>query len=924
MSTTDDDMSGSELDHVAPLSGADLDRWTAALGEDERSVAAVAGGVDPSELEAWVRNFDAAEDGSDALARPSWVSRFHSWDAPPHVRARPPAHLVEPWTWLARPFSAESGYHSQPPPLRLLLRGNIIPTEVVPKLLACPRVGSAVIPVERPPGALRRRELSWPLRIGVLSDDLLAAFVANRGAEGVPPKLVDVSDPRTDPGLADILIIRQPPEQAATSIAETRSLASMVVCLADRGDPWPVVDAHLALIRAVTAASANVLVPADNPDAVVRGVLRAVRFLSHGHPVDVAITSGFDDDVVIAGEVATFVDATVPNMIRRQAEQFSLDYAVLEEVNIRRYQAPDTTVEELRLPGVRWLRTLDQLDVLADNAFENESDAAMAAPELREALDAALDKAAEPRLLQAYVGAPCPNTVPDNILRPGENAINIFIGPWEAGALEGPEFPDAEIFGDPTINQVTLTAVLAPLQPRVDPVRTELVVPRVGRSRDARLTWNVPDVSQSVQARIVIMYHNRVIQTALIGGTIGEPARLTERLVLWQTFNRLDDRQRFDRAFILNHDAADNAALISHANGITTVDALPELNAITGRIRASLLRAITEIKKGADGASDAARSIFIDAAAHGRDLFRNLEDYLYNFSSAKRIQVVAARPGWFLPLELIYDRPAPDPDATLCKNWVARSECGKHCFQDDEDDSVVCPSVFWGMSRVIERHQAQLTDPNGTAFLLTTEPTRNRRTLTLTHAALAASGKVGATDVKNTSAKLPNPTVAATWPAWKVALKHTATDLLVLMPHTDSSTTALEISPHPKGPRPLREEDIRLKRGQLEKKYVTGGRDVTPFVVLFGCDTAGFEDDPSGYAGTFMKLGAGVVISTLTMLLNRHAAEMSQLLAATLFDVSRPEEPVGDLVAKFRRDAVRAGLISALAVAAYGDADWKV
>jgi hypothetical protein len=217
-----------------------------------------------------------------------------------------------------------------------------------------------------------------------------------------------------------------------------------------------------------------------------------------------------------------------------------------------------------------------------------------------------------------------------------------------------------------------------------------------------------------------------------------------------------------------------------------------------------------------------------------------------------------------------------------------------------------------------------LTDPNGTAFLLTAEPTRSRRTLTLTHAALAASAKVRAADVTNTQAQLMKPTVAADWPAWEGALTDTLTDLLVLMPHTDFKTTALEISPHPKGRKALKDEDIKLLRGRLERTHVTGDRDVTPVVVLFGCDTAGFEDDPSGYAGRFMQLGAAVVLSTLTMLLNRHAAEMSQLLAAMLLDKSRPEQPVGDLVAKFRRDAVRAGLVSALAVTALGDADWKV
>src|SRR5258707_695683 len=134
--STSDEISGSEAAQVAPLTSADLDRWTAALDEDERPVAGVAGGVDAAELGAWVA----------------------------------------------------------------------------------------------------------------------------------------VCDLRTDPGLVDLLVVRRPPEQAATLIAESRPLANMVVCLGDRGRPWPVVDAHLALIRAVTAAFVNILAPTDDADDLVRWV----------------------------------------------------------------------------------------------------------------------------------------------------------------------------------------------------------------------------------------------------------------------------------------------------------------------------------------------------------------------------------------------------------------------------------------------------------------------------------------------------------------------------------------------------------------------------------------------------------------------------------------------------------------------------
>jgi len=510
---------------------------------------------------------------------------------------------------------------------------------------------------------------------------------------------------------------------------------------------------------------------------------------------------------------------------------------------------------------------------------------------------------------------PAPVVVDDNVVHVGANAVDVFIGPLEKGALRGPEAPNRLLgFTDPTINRVRLTVVLVPLIPRGEPVRTELDVPRTGRSANARLIWQVPEGSGRAQARIIVLHRNRVIQTALVTGRVGERARLTERLVLWDALNHLDDRQPFDRAFVLNHDDDGGESLVSHADGVTTVEAMAEVDAVTERIRKYLLKATQQKSTTGPAAAEVARKILIDVAVEGNDLFGTLESHLGRLAGAKRIQIVTARSGRFLPLEMVYDRPAPAENAAMCPNWLAAEECGPHCFAGEDDTTIVCPSVFWGMSRVIERHHTSLTDPNGTAFLLTATPTRGQRTLKVTHALVAASAKVKDPDVKRTVEALRvGATRVASWDDWTAALKAIPpTDLLVLMPHTDPAVKTLEIS------------GKTLRNGRIEKWHVTGGQTVSPVVVLFGCDTAGTDEDPAGYATRFMAKGAAVVFSTLTMLLAGHAASMSAQLAALLLDAGRAEQPLGELVSRFRRDAVRGGLISALSVTAYGDADWKV
>ena len=119
-------------------------------------------------------------------------------------------------------------------------------------------------------------------------------------------------------------------------------------------------------------------------------------------------------------------------------------------------------------------------------------------------------------------------------------------------------------------------------------------------------------------------------------------------------------------------------------------------------------------------------------------------------------------------------------------------------------------------------------------------------------------------------------------------------------------------------------DDSWLRRGRVEARHVTGGHDVHPLVMLFGCDTGGSDDDPAGYATRFMVRQAAVVFSTLTMLLASHAAALSSQLSTLLLDQDRKAEPMGALVQRFRREALRGGLLAALAVTAYGDAEWQV
>ena len=528
----------------------------------------------------------------------------------------------------------------------------------------------------------------------------------------------------------------------------------------------------------------------------------------------------------------------------------------------------------------------------------------------------------------ARAGAP----LPPHALAEGRNRVAVFVGPAEADALRAGDLTDEELgFVAPEITSVRLTAVLVPLHPHGGPSRATLRVPREGRSTEARLRLDVPPGTREVSARLLLLHRNRVLQTAVLTGVVGQSAVLSELALVRPGLAGLGDRRGFDATVVANHDAAGRAGLMGHRNGRTTnveVATMPEVARTLERLHDLLVDAafLPARRQAAAPASPhewtrRELDLLVEIAEKGRDLYAFLEDYLLPFGAdLRRIQVVTARTGAFLPLELAYTRQAPDEGATLCPSWAAGGEhCGPGCGTGQDDTTIVCPAAFLGLSATIERHYVDGPEvAGGRQYLTTAAPARGRGRLTVRHGALAASTKVSAKDAAAALAALtavdPGARRVTTWDEWTAGIAAADTDMLVLLPHTDVARATLEIS------------RATLARGRIEARHVTGGRDVHPVVLLLGCDTAGCADDPAGFATRFLARDAAVVVGSLTMLRTGHAARLAERLVTHLATAAadRRRTPTGDLVTAFRRAAVADGLLAALAVAAYGDADWTI
>lgn len=797
---------------------------------------------------------------------------------------------------FADPPGMALSINAPPQPVwRLAVRGELDAPSILERLLRSPTVASAFAAVARPPGSLRRRPWRWPLRVGLAGfpegadDELRETFAAGHH---FLPRLLELTRIEVEPAAVDVLVVPGPLPSALSLLRERQPVANAVLILADPVDRWPIIAAELATARALTAAVAAGLVHVDD---LLTSLTELIIELSHARPFDVAATHAFGRQVLLTAEPHRMARAALPEMTRRLA------------------RAARAAVEALPEAPPRMAETAGYLDELADGMFAGERHEATAVVERSERIDEDLATVTQERWLQARVTSPAAPAT--GTFQHGRNDVAVFIGPAEEGAVAAPAgFDDSQLPWEEDVDAFRLTVAFVPLVPLGPPQEAELELPRFGRTPvDAPFVLELPDDAHDVAARIIVFFRNRVLQTAVLRGVVGGPAELVDAAALVPTLSDLDDRRTFDVALLANH-AQGVPALIRHSSGHTFVSLLDALEKNIKEL-GNVLGDAVDLRSRTGLKSKRARSILIKLARQGRDFRGTLTAAVGELAGAKRIQLVTASSEWLLPIELVYERYAPELTAALCPRYLGGAvACGADCAPV-EDRSIVCPNAFWGMSKTIERHHfdPKLDLELNRRVLALKNPRFKRRTLRVNRAVLGASQKVGAADRTATLGVLgPAATATVGWAAWTKALSEADVELLVLLPHTDYTGEAL-----------MEIDANDLPRGFIEPEYVTGKRDVDPVVVLFGCATSGNPDDPAGFASRFCTNGAAAVFHSSTQLLNTHATALAQRLVSRL-TADGPSRPVSDVLAEFRAEAVRDGLLSAFAIYAYGDADWSI
>jgi hypothetical protein len=505
--------------------------------------------------------------------------------------------------------------------------------------------------------------------------------------------------------------------------------------------------------------------------------------------------------------------------------------------------------------------------------------------------------------------------------RDRSHEIQVLYAPPDAGRIQLDEaLPDHLLPPEEEKHELTVLLVADAL---FDGVLSQTIeLPKTGPSEVAKFSVRVPGDVDAVELMVIVLHRGTHIQSGYLNGpaTEGEHDPRASGFVFRKGQMSAADRDHGDRPELTFY--KDGRQLVIHRQGHP--DRTPSMAGMDkrmGKIRDALFDGAHGVYQLDSGLSSGpGLKLLRLLAAQGEYMRRKLfgDDTL---DEVRRLQVVSPYSADFFPVEYLYDRHPPDPDAELCPTFASSTGAGNTCegCTAPDDGSIVCPLGFWGLNRVIER-QVRPIDLDGDS---PPEPSRERDLLPAVNGVvLAASNHVNDEDpdeVSDTLAALNEITgtrsyLAQDWEQWQQLTREHHPVLLVALPHNvdnDLGFQALQIS-----------ADQELALNEIGTEYRPPAESV---ILLLGCNTAAAAVEYEDFIAGLRSAGASVVVGTITYVLGMQAAPLAREFVRQFWSHSSTESiPMGELVRAVRTRMVRDGNPLALAITAYGGADWRL
>jgi hypothetical protein len=526
--------------------------------------------------------------------------------------------------------------------------------------------------------------------------------------------------------------------------------------------------------------------------------------------------------------------------------------------------------------------------------------------------------------------------VRESLMSGAQRAADVFIGPAITGTVQASR-PLDESQLPRNAAEHRLRIVFTPLWRDGNRAATpgqsrDLVLPASGPSKNVRFHFRVPANLPDFRARIIVLHANRVLQTLLMRSVPGRryaEIELNVENCVSTDWGEDTTSPAFDAALVVNDNPAGEAGLTAISEGFATFFEPEGLKLLTSDIRKEL--AALNVPEDGDGEmvhgldDERIQRLLYRLALRGVGLMKSLKtvpELTSMLRSGKRLQVVDAVSGAYFPIEFVYDGKAPAPAAKLCphaKDALTQPAVHETCA-NKADDGYFCPAAFWGFSRCIERQP-----PRGQAGYRFSQPRAGATILhPLRSSLLAASKKVRAEDVEKpggVEAVLVESTsqvvTAASWSQWKSQVQAHGPSLLVLLPHSTSSSEvahvpALEIS-----------GDI-LDSVRVDEDYVRTETATNPIVLLLGCSTTLPEIPFLSFVQEFRLAGAAAIVGTLATIRGRQTVNFVRTLLAALKASSGDSATFDEVFLRVKQQMLAEGDPFALSLIAYGDTGWRL
>nr|MBL8412258.1 hypothetical protein [Dechloromonas sp.] len=784
----------------------------------------------------------------------------------------------------------------------------------------------------------------WPLRLGILPGTDATALAEDVAA--IPwPDLIRLTEIANDNTECDLLLLPNDLRGGLARVLQQprRLRADCVLLLGGAGVTAERIRPMVASLRS-EVVTGGVCICSIEPDARHGWLIRLIEELSHDLSLDIALNratkyQGCEQAGPLILESSRRLVAV--SRISTFARRLSQD--------VRRMAAARPELEQELMVAASDLEAS-----VGGGSFLAESGDARDIASIRRGIEAHLGGTMSP--MPAGAATPPPDR-PDerrvsftiDEIRPGKPPLRVedrlaseraylmqlFIGLPRAGVESAAErFPSDKLPASRDghwLDVFFVPLVRAGSGRFHSPQQGRIFLPPSGDSTTCFLNFRTHGVHDNYRARILISHENRVIQTLLLSsgiGAQGEGLALAVENVVSPSFNPTGESKPFDAAIVVNHSPAGQAGVTTLVGSEVSFREPVGIEKLVEPVRELLSTeaSFPEMHSALDAPE--LLQLFDKLAQYGRSILKPMPPELQgSIPEGARIQIVEARAGAWLPVEIFYGSRPPRPGKPLCPNARAallqENGASHESCPHRDDPEHQCPLRFWGFRNIIER-QPCLNAPNGADYTISAPQPGANRIDALRSALIGASEKVRAKDISEPGGLIEavGQFVQATravkdWNEWEQAVQQDSPSLLVLLPHSMEDPDNVGIPG-------LEIGGALLTPAYMESSYVAGPTTPSPVVLLLGCSTQLTDVPFLNFVEAFKREKAALVIGTLSTIRGRRTVAFVSALLEGLKSAAGSNRSFGEVFLETKRKLLAGGDGFVLSLTAYGDVGWRL